>query len=158
MGIIDPNSIKLKNLKEVDIPINSFLQYEKSLIKHNIKFDKTRFCELEKLIHVWKNQSNLTKKTNINEFKLFFSEHFKIIDISYDFFKYYIFKVKMKANKLGTIKRNKYTNFDIIIKGSNDTTANETQCLGLLNITHITDKVEMRINTYVIFYFTDIYI
>jgi hypothetical protein len=145
-------------MKEVNIPINSFLQYEKSLIKNNITFDKTRFCELENLIHVWKNESNLTKKTNINEFKLFFSENFKIFDISYEFFKYYIFKVKMQAKKMGIIKRNKYTKFDIHIKSQNEITSNETQCLGLLNVTHLTDKVEIRVSTKVIFYFTDIYI
>jgi hypothetical protein len=143
---------------EADIPLNSFLEYEKSLIKHNIMYDKTRFCELENIIHVWKNEKSLTKKTNINEFKMFFTEHFKIIDISYDFFKFYIFKIKLQAKKIGTIKRNKYTNFDIEIRPWTEITTNETQCMGLLNINHLTDKVEMRISTYAIFYITDIYI
>jgi hypothetical protein len=157
IGIIEPSSIKLNQLKEVNIQ-KQFMHYEKSLIKNNLIFDKTRSCELENLVHVWKNESNLSKKTNINEFKLFFSEYFKILDISYDFFKYYIFKVKMQAKKQGTIRRNKYTNFDIHIKGQNEVITNETQCLGLLNITHLSDKVELRLSTYVMFYFTDIYI
>ena len=56
------------------------------------------------------------------------------------------------------MKKNKYTNFDIEIKEWDYNTTNETQCLGLLNINHLTDRVEMRISTHVIFYFTDIYI
>jgi hypothetical protein len=75
-GIIFPESITWFDPVETVTPIHSFLEYEKSLVKHNVIFDKTRFCELENLIHVWKNEKSLTKKTNIDEFKLFFNKKF----------------------------------------------------------------------------------
>ena len=101
MGIIFPESIIWHDIIEAETPLHTFLEYEKSLVKHNILFDKIRFCELENIIHVWKNEKTLTKKTNIEEFKMFFNEHFKITNISYDFFKFYIFKIKLQASKLG---------------------------------------------------------
>ena len=46
-GIINPESIIWFDPVETITPIHSFLDYEKSLVKHNVIFDKTRFCELE---------------------------------------------------------------------------------------------------------------
>jgi hypothetical protein len=65
---------------------------------------------------------------------------------------------KYNLIKLGIVKKNKFTNFDIEIKPRKEYTINETQCMRLLNMNHITDKVEIRMSTSVIFYFTDIYI
>jgi hypothetical protein len=107
MGIIKPQSIQWYSAVETDLPIHTFLDYEKSLVKHNVLFDKIRFCDLENIIHVWKGESSLTKKSNINEFKSLFDKNFKIISVHYDFFKYYIFKIKLQANKVG----NKYRLF-----------------------------------------------
>jgi hypothetical protein len=101
MGIIDPSTIKWYPSVETELPVHSFLDYEKSLVKHNVLFDKIRFCDLENLIHVWKNERSLTKKNNINEFRNLFEKNFKVVSINYDFFKYYIFKIKLQANKVG---------------------------------------------------------
>jgi hypothetical protein len=141
----------------LSIPDHSFLDYEKSQ-RNKINFDKSRFCELENIIHLWKNEKSLSKKSNINMFRALFINNFSILDISYDFYKFYIFKVKLQAKRVGLVKRNKYTNFDIEIKPLTEFTVNETQCLGVLNINHLTEKVEIRLSTYVIFYFTDIYV
>ena len=67
-------------------------------------------------------------------------------------------KKQVKFIYIGIVRKNKYTNFEIEIKPWDETITNETQCLGLLNINHLTDRVEMRISTNTIFYFTDIYI
>jgi hypothetical protein len=56
------------------------------------------------------------------------------------------------------VKRNKYTNFDIVVKGYDEAITNETQCLGLLNTTHLSDCVQMRVSTYIVFYITDLYL
>ena len=58
---------------------------------------------------------------------------------------------------LGIVKKNKFTNIDIHIKPYSESVTNETQCLGLLNNTHLKNKVEIRVSNYVVFYFTDLY-
>jgi hypothetical protein len=47
---------------------------------------------------------------------------------------------------------------DIIIKPTKEQTSNETQCLGLMNVGYLHKKIEIRVNTPVIFYITDLYI
>jgi len=183
MGMIDPNSIKFNEISVYKSPPHDFTEYEKSIIKNNKKFEKMRICELENMVHLWKNEKSLSNKANIDEFKKYFSVLFKIYDISYDFAKFYIFKVKMEAKYpgtkikyfifnsffinffsnlilflLGLIRKNKFTNFELEIKPWKDSLINETQCLGLLNINQILPKVEIRVGTYVLFYFTDLYI
>ena len=56
------------------------------------------------------------------------------------------------------MKKNKFTNVDIEIKPYTEHLTNETQSLGLLNINHLAKKVELRISSNVIFYFTDLYL
>lgn len=82
------------------------MDYAKTLVKSNVLYDRMRCCELENIIHVWKNESSLTKRGNIDEFKRYFQNNFKILDISYDFFKFYIFKIKMQANVVGNYTLN----------------------------------------------------
>ncbi len=59
---------------------------------------------------------------------------------------------------LGIIKKNKFTNVDIEIKSYDEPLTNETQCLGLLNINILERKIQIRNSSFVIFYFTDIYL
>jgi hypothetical protein len=157
-GMVDPASIKWLDIDIYPTPEYHFLDYEKSLIKSNVVFDRIRCCELENVIHVWKNEKSLSRKDNIEEFKKLFQNNFKIINVNYDVAKFYIFKIKMQANAIGLIKKNKYTNVDIEIKPNSESVTNETQFLGLLNINYLETKIQMRISTYVIFYFTDLYI
>lgn len=46
---------------------------------------------------------------------------------------------------------------EIEIKGKDEILVNETQSIGILNINQILSKLEMRIGTKVLFYFTDLY-
>jgi hypothetical protein len=134
------------------------MDYEKSLVKSQIKQDVARCCELENLIHVWKSEKSLSNKQNINNFKNIFEKLFEITDIVYDFSKVYIYRFKMTANKIGIIKRNKYANFDIIVKEQKDNINNETCSLGLMNTGYFNSRIEMRKGTPVIFYISDLYI
>lgn len=101
MGVIDPNSIKFNDINIFKSPEHDFTEYEKSIIKNNKKFEKMRICELENMVHLWKNEKSLSNKANIDEFKRFFGSFFKIYEISYDFAKFYIFKIKMEAKNPG---------------------------------------------------------
>jgi hypothetical protein len=96
-GIIDPDNIVWKEIRIEECPSHTFVDYEKNLMKNNIKFDKMRFCELENMIHVWKSEDSLTIKKSVDEVRKIFSKLFKINSISFDFFKFYVFKVKMIA-------------------------------------------------------------
>jgi hypothetical protein len=101
IGVIDPNSIKFNNIRILNCPDLCFSKYEKSILRNNLKFDRSRICEFENIIHLWKNEKSLTYKKNIDEFRIYFENFFKIIDISYDLAKFYIYKVKMEAKKKG---------------------------------------------------------
>ena len=92
-----------KEIRITDTPSYTFLDYEKRMSKSNIRFDKSRFCELENMIHVWKSEESLTLKKSIDEVRKIFSKLFKINPISFDFFKFYIFKVRMIAMTKGFI-------------------------------------------------------
>ncbi len=100
-GAVDSISINWMDMIIYNTPEHTFLDYEKSLVKSNVKFDRIRYCELENIIHVWKNEKSLTKKENIDEFKNYFQKNFKILSVCYDFSKFFIFKVKMQANVIG---------------------------------------------------------
>ena len=158
MGSIDPSSIKWMEIITYDTPEDTFLQYEKSLIKSNVEYDKLRCCELENVIHVWKSEKSLSRKENILDFKKVFKNNFKILSVDYDIAKFFIYKIRMKANCLGIVRKNKFANVDIEIKPCDDSIVNEIQCLGLLNVSHLSNKVEIRKSTVVIFYFTDLYL
>lgn len=122
----------------------------------NQNFDELRFCEFEKTIHIWKNVNNLRKKTIVDEMKMYFKDLFSIESFEYDIRKFYLFKIKLKANKIGVIRKNKYFNFDIEIKPSNEPVVNQTQCLGILNWVDL-EKIEMRIGEYFVGYLIEIY-
>lgn len=100
-GIIDPSSIKFNDLKVFECPETCFTKYEKSILRNNTNFDRSRICEFENIIHLWKSEKNLSNRNNIDEFKFYFEENFKIFEIKYDFARFFIYKVKMEAQKIG---------------------------------------------------------
>lgn len=97
IGTLNLESLTFEEIEVCNTPIHSFLNYEKSLVKSEIKQDVSRSCELENLIHVWKSEKYLTNKKTILEFKNLFEPNFSILEIVYDFSKVFIFKFKMKA-------------------------------------------------------------
>ena len=116
-----------------------------------------RFCELENVAHLWKNTSNLKRKESINHFLCLYKSFFNVKDSFYDISKFYIYKVEMIANKIGVIKKNEFCNYEIEILSSNEPVSNETQSLGLLNISQIQNRFQIRLGEVVWFYFTSLF-
>jgi hypothetical protein len=100
---MDPSGMNWRDVRITECPGYTFIDYEKKMRKSNIKFDKLRFCELENMIHIWKSEESLTLRKSIDEVRKIFSKLFKINSISFDFFKFYIFKVKMIAHTKGLL-------------------------------------------------------
>ena len=140
-GILNCESLVFSDVNITKFPKDHYIDYSKSLYKSDINFDNLRCCELENLVHVWKNEKSLTRKTNLDDFKKYFTKNFEIIDIVYDFFKFYVFKVTMKAFKIGIIKKNKFTNWEICIKEWEDTISNETQCFRITKYIAYTKEI-----------------
>jgi hypothetical protein len=155
-GVMDFSSIKWQSLIYEDTPLFNFLDYEKSAISGPVFLDKMRFCELENIIHMWKNEKSLTKREIVEEIYNLFIKCFNFISFSYDFSKFYLFKVKLKAYRKGVIKKNKFFNFEIEVKNYDDFITNEIQSLGVLN--HTNKKHEIRIGHIICLYFTDLYV
>jgi hypothetical protein len=143
------------DIKFIDVNCKSFIEYEKKTPKKiPIEFDPLRYCEIDKNISFWKNENNLTKNNISNEIKILISSLFNIESIIYDVSKYYIFKIKAKASKIGKLLKNKYIRFDLEIVGENEGVNNQIQCLGLMNYS---DRVfQIRKNSIVFFYITEI--
>jgi hypothetical protein len=90
-----------EGLKIEDSLGGSFLTYEKTLRRTNLKFDRLRYCEFENAIHIWKGEQSLSIKKSLVDFRKIFSKNFKVSSITYDIFKLYIFKVRMTASEKG---------------------------------------------------------
>jgi len=137
------------------MPKYNFIDYEKKTPKTpDLPFDNLRFCEIERVISSWKKEKNLSRKHLIDEFKILLGDIFIIESIIYDISKYYIFKIKARANKVGKLEKNKYVKFNLEIIEEHDNINNQIQCLGLLNFS---DRVfQVRKNNLVYFYITEI--
>ena len=61
----------------------------------------------------------------------------------------------MKANKIGCLKQNKFSKFDINIIDYNYNVENEIQCIYLMNSYYYSQKMDIRIGTKVILYIVD---
>ena len=149
---IDPNSIEwTPPMISSSIP----MVYEKTIFIQSIEFDQLRACEVETQVLFWK--FNLPKEDSgiINDFRKTFEKCFKIKDICYDISKYYFYKFEMKAIKIGLIKQNKFSTFDINIIDYNSNVKNEIQCLYLMNSNYYTKKMDIRLGTNIIIYLVD---
>jgi hypothetical protein len=155
-GSIIPESINWNDLIVSDIETHNFLDFHKGLRINPTSFDSIRFCELENIVHIWKNEKSLTKRHCLDDFCNIFKENFEISEINYDCLKFYVFKLEMKAVRKGVVKKNKFSNVCIEILDKLDNVSNEIQCLGLLNINGINKKTQIRIGDVVWFYVTDL--
>ena len=154
-GEINPITFIWSDLKIYEIPKNNFLEYERNAAKSpNIPFDTMRYCEIEQIVCTWKNEKNLTRKNLLNEFRNLFENIFLIEIILYDITKFYIFKIKAKANKIGILQKNKYIKFDLEVVDENEGINNQIQHLGLLNFS---DRVfQVRKNTNIYFFISEL--
>lgn len=155
-GEINPYDFTWSEIKISEGSKASFMSYEKtSHTPPELPFDSYRFCEWDRIISTWKNEKSLSRKTLVNEFRILFGNLFLIDTILYDLSKFYVFKIKAKASKIGKLEKNKYVKFDLEIVEENASVNNQIQCLGLLNYS---DRFfQIRRNSYVYFYITEIY-
>ena len=150
---IDPNSI------EWIYPVESFASseiYEKKEFISPIEYDQLRACEVETQILFWKNKLLKDDKGIIDDLKNIFEKYFIIKKIHFDVSKFYFYKFEMKANKIGLIKRNKFSTFDINIIDNRSNIKNEIQCLYLMNSNYYTKKMDIRLGTDFVLYIIDI--
>lgn len=153
-GCVNPFSIKWKELKIEEVP-GGF--YQKSMLKCPYNFNKLRACEVENMIHFWRGENTFIQNNLlITEFKNIFKRHFKIQKILYDFSKIYLYKIKMKAESVGKIIKNKFVNFDFEIVPYDSSIQNEIQNLFLLNSNLYTNQIQVRVGTIIIFYLTEL--
>lgn len=153
-GFVNPFSIKWNELKIEEAP-GGF--YQKSMLKCPFQFNNLRACEVENMIHFWRGENTFIHNNPlINEFKKIFKRHFKIEKVNYDVSKIYLYKIRMRAESIGKIMKNKFTNFDIEIVSKDEEIHNEIQNLFLLNSSFSTNQIQIRLYTIIIFYLTEL--
>ena len=151
-NIIEPESIEWTD------PIESYAitgVYENSEFISSIPFDQLRACEVETQILFWKKTLPKDDGGIINDFKKIFEKFFKIKEIYFDKSKYYFFKIIMEANKIGLLKQNKFSSFDINIIDSKSNIKNEIQCIFLMNSNYNNKIMDIRLGTDVTLYIID---
>ena len=151
-NIINPISIEWTEPAISLVPGGVF---EKSKYISPYSFDQIRACEVETQILFWKNILPENDGGIVNEVKKIYGKFFDIQNIRYDVSKFYFFKVEMKANKIGCLKSNKFSKFDINIIDYNENVENEIQCIYLMNSYYYSQKMDIRIGTKVILYIVD---
>ena len=151
-NIINPISIEWTEPAISLVPGGVF---EKSKYISPYSFDQIRACEVETQILFWKNILPENDGGIVNEVKKIYGKFFDIQNIRYDVSKFYFFKVEMKANKIGCLKSNKFSKFDINIIDYNENAENEIQCIYLMNSYYYSQKMDIRIGTKVILYIVD---
>ena len=182
IGLFSPvGMVDVKNLKWSDLEVSTDIQkelYEKKQKKNEILYDKFRSCEIENIIHLWKTaknifmDSNQTNKGCQNEdskiskllqhkqilfsFIELFKKYFEITGIFYDISKFFYFKIKMTANKVGHMDKNTFMNTGIDILPRKSQIINECHSLYVLNYNTLRDNYQIREGTNIIFYITDI--
>ena len=136
--------------------------YEKKMRKNEIEFNRYKHCEIENIVHFWMNGTKYITNTNnndkhnsvFNKFMQIVKTNFEIEDVKYDSMKFFYFKITLKAVKQGRIKHNTVFNFEIDIKGKNETLLNECPSLYILNNTPRM-KYQIREGNSIVFYITD---
>ena len=150
--IIDPKSIEWTE------PVISMVPggvYEKSKFISKYTFDQIRACEVETQILFWKNKLPKDDGSIVNRVKKIYGKLFDIQNIRYDVSKFYFFKIEMIAKKIGLLKQNEFSDFDINIVDNKVNLENEIQCIYLMNSYYYTKKMDVRIGTNIILYIVD---
>ena len=150
--IIDPKSIEWTE------PVISMVPggvYEKSKFISKYTFDQIRACEVETQILFWKNKLPKDDGDIVNRVKKIYGKLFDIQNIRYDVSKFYFFKIEMIAKKIGLLKQNEFSDFDINIVDDKVNLENEIQCIYLMNSYYYTKKMDVRIGTNIILYIVD---
>lgn len=156
-GYIDPSSIIWKEVVIDPIKVLNASEFEKKILKSKLVFDKFRCCEIEQITHIWKTVDQLTNKRTIDEFTSIVNKCFEIKEIYYNVTNLYLFKICLKAIKNGLIENNKYSNIAIEVIQPDNSTTNECQWMGTLNVKYEMKKIQIRCGDKVLFYLSDLY-
>lgn len=143
--------------------------YEKNILKKETEFDRFRDCEIENIVHLWKNARHyltderhnkkcsplMKHKILLHSFIEIMKSNFELINISYDESKEFYFKLRLRAIKTGIIQKNSFFNFIIHIVDKNSTIMNESRSIYQLN-TSLMNPYQIRLGTVIVFYITDV--
>ena len=150
---LNPDSIQWLPPVITDIETNTF---EANKFVSSMKFDPLRCCEIEIQTLIWEEISIKNNDINlIKEFVKIFEKNFIVEEIFRYSSKQIFYKIKTIANKKGIFSKNKFLTFDLNIIDYKEPLKNEVQPIYLMNSNYYTKKLDIRIDTIIIFYITD---
>ena len=151
---LNPDSIQWLPPVITDIETNKF---EANKFVSSIKFDPLRCCEIEIQTLIWEEISIKNNDINlIKDFIKIFEKNFIVKQIFRYSSKQIFYKIKTVANKKGIFPKNKFLSFDLNIIDYKEPLKNEIQPIYLMNSNFYTKKLDIRIDTIIFFYITDI--
>ena len=146
--------INFLDIKILEAPQNL---YEKGVFKSEIGYDGMRDCEIENMILRWNNANNLIRNSEMLFYiKRTFGNYFSFKDIKYDISKIIFFKIKMQAEKVGIIKKNRIFNINLQILNETSEITNECIYIGCVNTFTQNKILQIRKGTIIILYITDL--
>ena len=148
-GEIDSIKWHPLQFEKIDIDL-----YEKKEAKTNLVYDPTRSCEIESLVHIWKNDNEKIKSNETMQYyKKTFERLFKITEIKYDVMKYLYIRIKMTAQQIGMISINLNMKIEIVNKDS--PTINESTNISCVNTLTNSKVYQIRKGAQIFFYIID---
>ena len=151
---LNPDSIQWLPPVITDIESNTF---EANKFVSSMKFDPLRCCEIEIQTLIWEEVSIKNNDIKlIKDFIKIFEKNFIVEQIFRYSSKQIFYKIKTIANKKGIFSKNKFLSFDLNIIEYKEPLKNEIQPIYLMNSNYYTKKLDIRIDTIIFFYITDI--
>ena len=151
-NILEPKTLEW--YEPIISPINCEI-YENTKFINKVIYDPLRACEIEKQALLWHDKINEDFLQICEEVKEIYKNFFKIKNIFFDKSKFCFYKFVMIPYKVGLLQRNKYCSFDINIIDFNSPVKNEIQCIYLINTNNYTNKMDIRLGTYLTLYIID---
>ena len=151
---LNPDSIQWLPPVITDIETNTF---EANKFVSSMKFDPLRCCEIEIQTLIWEEVSIKNNDIKlIKDFIKIFEKNFIVEEIFKYSSKEIFYKIKTVTNKKGIFSKNKFLTFDLNIIDYKEPLKNEIQPIYLMNSNYYTKKLDIRIDTIIFFYITDI--
>jgi hypothetical protein len=116
-----------------------------------------RDCEIENMILRWNNENNLIRNSQMLFYiKRTFGNYFLLKEVKYDISELVFYKIKMKAEKIGIIKKNRIFNLNLQIINESSEITNECIYVGCVNTFTQNKILQIRKGTIMILYITDL--
>ncbi len=158
IDLIEGNNF-IYDIKFLDIKIFAAPKYlyEKGVFKSEIRYDGMRDCEIENMILRWNNENNLIRNSQMLFYiKRTFGNYFLLKEVKYDISELVFYKIKMKAEKIGIIKKNRIFNLNLQIINESSEITNECIYVGCVNTFTQNKILQIRKGTIMILYITDL--